>query len=299
LSVSATLFHGLETCQVFETWQVYLKLERISVSSSEEKLYKRIKNAVGRAIGDFGLIEEGDRIAVAVSGGKDSYTLLHLLEALRKRAPIRYEILAINIDSGYPGYRADIIEEHLARHGFAFHMEKTDHFDIIKEKRRPGSSFCSICARLKRGALYTLAQRFRCNKLALGHHLDDFIETLLLNQFFVGSLKAMAATMLADNGETTVIRPLVYVEERDIITYSAMKEYPVVCCRCPVCGVADLQRKRMKELLTSLEKENPHVKRSLLRALSNVQPRHLLDGRLRRDEGEGPAMPVGEVGNPG
>ncbi|HOI17024.1 MAG TPA: tRNA 2-thiocytidine(32) synthetase TtcA [Geobacteraceae bacterium] len=261
------------------------------MSSPEEKLYKRIKNAVGRAIADFGLIEEGDRIAVAVSGGKDSYTLLHLLEALRKRAPIRYEILAINIDSGYPGYRADIIEDYLVRHGFACHMEKTNHYDIIKEKRRPGSSFCSICARLKRGVLYTLAQQFNCNKLALGHHLDDFVETLLLNQFFVGSLKAMAASMLADNGETTVIRPLVYVEERDIITFSAMNEYPVVCCRCPVCGVADLQRKRMKELLTDLEKENPHVKRSLLKALSNVQPRHLLDGRLRKED-ESQPVPV-------
>lgn len=261
------------------------------MSSPEEKLYKRIKNAVGRAIADFGLIEEGDRIAVAVSGGKDSYTLLHLLEALRKRAPIRYEILAINIDSGYPGYRADIIEDYLVRHGFACHMEKTNHFDIIKEKRRPGSSFCSICARLKRGVLYTLAQQFNCNKLALGHHLDDFVETLLLNQFFVGSLKAMAASMLADNGETTVIRPLVYVEERDIITFSAMNEYPVVCCRCPVCGVADLQRKRMKELLTDLEKENPHVKRSLLKALSNVQPRHLLDGWLRKEDESRP-VPV-------
>lgn len=261
------------------------------MSSSEEKLYKRMKNAVGRAIADFGLIEEGDRIAVAVSGGKDSYTLLHLLEALRRRAPIRYEILAINIDSGYPGYRTDIIEEHLVRHGFAYHMEKTANFDIIREKRRPGSSYCSICARLKRGVLYTLAQQFNCNKLALGHHLDDFVETLLLNQFFVGSLKAMAATMLADNGETTVIRPLVYVEERDIIRYADMQEYPVVCCSCPVSGVSDLQRKRMKELLTELEKENPHVKRSLLTALSNVHPRHLLDGRLRREE-EGPLMPV-------
>jgi len=255
------------------------------VASVEEKLFKKIKNSVGRAIADFGLIEEGDRIAVAVSGGKDSYALLHLLEALRRRAPIRYEILAINIDSGYPGYRTDIIGEHLERHGFAYHMEKTDHFDIIKEKRRPGSSFCSICARLKRGVLYTLAQRFNCNKLALGHHLDDFVETLLLNQFFVGSLKAMSASMLADNGETTVIRPLVYVEERDIITFSRAEGYPVVCCRCPVCGSADLQRKRMKELLATLEQENPHVKRSMLKALSNVQPRHLLDRRLRLDDG--------------
>ncbi|MHC1697025.1 MAG: tRNA 2-thiocytidine(32) synthetase TtcA [Geobacteraceae bacterium] len=266
---------------MFWKWKQQSREERAVLA--EEKRYKKIKNAVGRAIADFGLIEEGDRIAVAVSGGKDSYALLHILEALRKRAPIRYEILAINIDSGYPGYRADIIEEHLSRHGFACHMEKTDHFEIIQEKRRPGSSYCSICARLKRGVLYTLAQRFKCNKLALGHHLDDFIETLLLNQFFVGSLKAMSAKMLADNGETTVIRPLVYVPEQEIIPFAKENGYPVVCCKCPVCGVADLQRKKMKELLSSLEKDNPHVKRSMLRALSNVQPRHLLDPKIRRN----------------
>lgn len=248
----------------------------------EDKLYKRIKNAVGRAIADFNLIEEGDRIAVAVSGGKDSYTLLHLLEALRRRAPVKYELVAINIDSGYPGFRADIIAEHLAEHGFAHHMEKTIHYEVIKEKRRPDSSYCSICARLKRGVLYTLAQQHGCNKLALGHHLDDFIETLLLNQFFVGSLKAMAPRMLADNGVTTVIRPLVYVEEREIIPFSRANRFPVVCCCCPVCGVADHQRKRMKRLLSDLERENPFVKRSLLKALANVQPRHLLDARLQR-----------------
>lgn len=247
----------------------------------EDRLFTRIKNRVGRAIADYNLIEEGDRIAVAVSGGKDSYTLLHILETLRKRAPVRYEIMAINIDSGYPGFRADIIEEHLREHGFAFHMEKTDHYGIIKEKRRPDSSYCSICARLKRGVLYGLAQRYNCNKLALGHHMDDFIETLLLNQFFVGSLKAMAPSMLADNGLTTVIRPLVYVPEEDIIPFSRNNRFPVVCCCCPVCGSADQQRKRMKELLKTLEKENPFVKKSLLKALANVQPRYLLDRRVK------------------
>lgn len=247
-----------------------------------DKLYKKIKNAVGRAIADFNLIGAGDRIAVAVSGGKDSYALLHILEELRRRAPVKYELMAINIDSGYPGFRGDIIGEHLREHGFERHMERTNHYEIIKEKRRPDSSYCSICARLKRGVLYTLAQRFGCNKLALGHHMDDFIETLLLNQFFVGSLKAMSPNMLADNGHTTVIRPLVYVEERDIIPFSRNNRFPVVCCCCPVCGKADQQRKRMKSLLTELEKENPFVKRSLLKALSNVHPRHLLDAGLRK-----------------
>lgn len=248
----------------------------------EDRLYKRIKSSVGRAIGDYSLIAEGDRVAVAVSGGKDSYTLLHVLEELRRRAPVKYELMAINIDSGYPGFRADIIREHLAEHGFTHHMEETDHYGIISEKRRPGSSYCSICARLKRGVLYSLAQRFNCNKLALGHHLDDFIETLLLNQFFVGSLKAMAPGMLADNGETTVIRPLVYVEEKDIIAFSRSNRFPVVCCCCPVCGKGDQQRKKMKQLLAGLERDIPAVKRSLLKALANVHPRHLLDQGLAK-----------------
>jgi len=252
------------------------------VALIEDKLYRKVKHAVGRAIGDYGLIEEGDRIGVAVSGGKDSWSLLHILEELRRRAPVRYELMAITIDSGYPGFRTDIIADHLREHGFAHHVEQTDHYGIISEKRRPGSSYCSICARLKRGSLYTLAQRFGCNKLALGHHLDDFIETLLLNQFFVGSLKAMAPAMLADNGATTVIRPLVYLEERDIVQFSRTNRFPVVCCCCPVCGKADQQRKRMKALLSGLERENPSVKRSLLRALANVHPRHLLDRDLRK-----------------
>jgi len=246
----------------------------------QEKLYKKIKNAIGRAVADHRLISEGDRIAIGVSGGKDSYTLLHMLDALRRRAPVKFEIMALTIDSGYPGFRTDIIEGHLKEYGFEHHIEKTDHYGIIKAKRRDGSSYCSICARLKRGALYELAQKFGCNKLALGHHLDDFAETLLLNQFFVGSLKSMSASMLADNGITTVIRPLVYVTEAQIIQFSAMREFPVVCCRCPACGSADMQRKRMKQLISDLEKDIPHIRQSILHALSNVQPRHLLDNRL-------------------
>lgn len=243
--------------------------------------YTKIKNAVGRAISDYNLIKEGDRIAIGVSGGKDSYTLLHILNELRRRAPIKYEIMAFTIDSGYPGFRSDVIVKHLEEHDINYHLEKADHYDIIKEKRRPDSSYCSICARLKRGSLYTLAKKFGCNKLALGHHLDDFIETLLLNQFFVGSLKAMAPSMLADNGETTVIRPLVYVEEKEIIPFARENSFPVVCCCCPVCGTADMQRKKMKQLLSDLQKSIPHIKRSMLRALANVHPRHLLDRRLQ------------------
>jgi tRNA 2-thiocytidine biosynthesis protein TtcA len=246
-------------------------------------LFRKLRHAVGKAVADFGLISEGDRIAVAVSGGKDSYTMLLLLDELRRRAPVRFEIMAVTIDSGYPGFRSDVIEAFVQSQGIRCHVEKTDHFNIISEKRRPGSSYCSICARLKRGELYGLTASLGCNKLALGHHSDDFIETLLLNQFFVGSLKAMSASMLADNGETTVIRPLVYAREEDIISFSREAALPVVCCCCPVCGTADMQRKKMKTLLKQLEKDIPHIKNSMLKALSNVHPRHLLDPALRRD----------------
>jgi tRNA 2-thiocytidine biosynthesis protein TtcA len=249
-----------------------------------DPLWRQLRHEVGKAVGNFGMIAAGDRIAVAVSGGKDSYTLLLLLEELRRRAPVPFELLAINIDSGYPGYQTGVIEGFLRDNGFRYRMVPTEHYAIIQEKRRPGSSYCSICARLKRGALYEQAQQMGCNKLALGHHLDDFIETLLLNQFFVGSLKAMSPNMLADNGVITVIRPLVYVQEQDIIEFSHQAQLPVVCCRCPVCGTADLQRTRMKRLLTELQQDIPHVKNSLLKALSNVHPRHLLDRRLQASQ---------------
>lgn len=242
----------------------------------------RLKRAVGRAVADFGLIEEGDRIMVGVSGGKDSYTLLHLLERLRQRAPVRFELMAVTVDSGYPGFRTDLIGAHLRASGVPFHIEPTEHYRIIEAKRRPGSSYCSFCARLKRGTLYGLAERFGCNKLALGHHLDDFVETLLLNQFFVGSLKAMAPRMLADNGRTTVIRPLVYVQEDEIIVHVREQGFPTVSCSCPGAGVADLRRQRMKGLLKELQQEIPFIRQSLLAALGNVQPRHLLDPNLRK-----------------
>jgi tRNA 2-thiocytidine biosynthesis protein TtcA len=253
-----------------------------------DPLFRKLRHQVGKAVADFGLISEGDRIAVAVSGGKDSYTMLLLLEELRRRAPVKFEIMAVTIDSGYQGFRSDIIEDFVVSQGIRCHIEKTDHFNIITEKRRPGSSYCSICARLKRGVLYGLSASLGCNKLALGHHSDDFIETLLLNQFFVGSLKAMSASMLADNGQTTVIRPLVYAREEDIISFTEQAGLSVVSCSCPVYQRDDLQRNRMKLLLKQLEKDIPHIKNSMLKALSNVHPRHLLDPALRRDDVSSP-----------
>jgi len=250
------------------------------LSLKQDALFRKIKRLTGKAIGDFGLIEEGDRIAVGVSGGKDSYTLLHILDILRRRAPVKYELVAVNVDSGFPGYRREVLEEHLRSSGFEYRMQATECYRIIEEKRRPGSSYCSFCARLRRGVLYSVADELGCNKIALGHHLDDFIETLLLNQFYVGTLAAMSPKLAADNGKHTVIRPLVYVEERDVIRFARSNEFPVICCACPVCGQVDQKRKRMKSLIGELEKENPHLKRSMIGALGNVHPRHLMDPRL-------------------
>ncbi|MFK5927329.1 MAG: tRNA 2-thiocytidine(32) synthetase TtcA [Desulfuromusa sp.] len=245
--------------------------------SATQKIFNRIKHQTGKAIGDFALIEEGDRIAVGVSGGKDSYTLLHILEALRKKAPIKFELIALNIDSGFPGYDKETIEQHLQQHHFNYVMAATNSYKIIEEKLRPGTSYCAFCARLRRGALYAQADKFDCNKIALGHHLDDFIETLLLNQFYGGTLASMAAKLLADNGKQTVIRPLVYVEEAEIQEFSDLQKYPIVHCSCSVVGAEDQKRQQMKQLVNDLAKDIPEIRNSMIGAIGNVHPQYLLD----------------------
>jgi tRNA 2-thiocytidine biosynthesis protein TtcA len=249
------------------------------------KLFYSVKKLTGRAIGDFSLINDGDRIAVAISGGKDSYSLLHMLDTLRRRAPVKYSLVAVNVDPGYTGYRTDVIEGHLKSCGFEYRMVKTDIYRIVEDKLTAGTSYCSFCARLRRGCLYTAARELGCNKLALGHHLDDFIETLLLNQFFGGTLAAMSPCMLADNGMQTLIRPFVYVEESAIAQFARDNRFPTVSCACPVSGSFDLNRKKMKDLITELARAIPHIRSSMINALANVQPRYLMDGRLTRFAG--------------
>lgn len=248
------------------------------------KLWRSLRHDVGRAIGDFGLIKDGDRICVGLSGGKDSQTLLLVLHDLQQRAPIRYELLPVTVDAGFNGFDTDAIRRFTDQLGLPLEIERTDHAALIDAKLRPGSSYCSFCARLKRGALYGVARRLGCNLLALGHHRDDFIETLLMNQFFIGTLKAMAPRMLCDTGDITVIRPLVYLAEQDIISFVQQAGIASVSCSCPVADDPDQQRQRMKRLLRELEGEIPQIKHSLLAALGNVQPRHLLDQRLTSKE---------------
>ena len=251
------------------------------MSLIKDKLYSRIKRLTGKAIGDFNLIENGDKILIGVSGGKDSYTLLHVLESLRKRAPVDFELFPVTVDSGFPGFRKEIIKTHLKEQGFNYLIKKTNCCQIIEEKRDPGSSYCSFCARLRRGVLYSTADKLGCNKIALGHHLDDFIETLLLNQFYNGRLSAMSPKLLADNNRHTVIRPLVYVEEDEIIAFTSRNSFPVICCACPVCGRVEQKRKKTKALLKNLSQDNPSIKKSLLSSLKNIKPRHLMDKSLK------------------
>jgi tRNA 2-thiocytidine biosynthesis protein TtcA len=250
------------------------------VAVTETKLFRKIKRLTGKAVADFNLIEEGDRIAVAVSGGKDSYTLLHILDAMRRRAPVNYELIAVNVDAGFPGYQQEVIARHVEEYGFVSRMEVTDCSGIIDQKLRPGTSYCAFCARLRRGVLYALADELGCNKIALGHHRDDLLETLLLNQFYSGRLAAMSPKLKADNGRHTVIRPLAYVEESTIIDFSAEQGFPIICCSCPVHGTVDQKRQRMKQLISQLAEENPDIRNSMLTALGNLQPRHLLDKNL-------------------
>jgi len=240
------------------------------------ELETRIAKKTTKAITEFNLIEHGDRVMVGLSGGKDSWALIQILDVLQRRAPIDFSIVAVNIDSGYEGYEHHKLTETCAARGWELHVEHTEIGENIEDILDEGATPCSLCARLRRGALYRLADSVGATKIALGHHADDFIETLLLNLFFQGSLKAMPPRLVSDNGKHVVIRPLVYVLESEARQYAKESNLPIIGCCCPACGDLSLQRQRMKRLVAQLEVEHPDVKSSILRALGNVQPRHLL-----------------------
>src|SRR6187399_3047197 len=244
------------------------------------ELEARLAKRTTKAIVEYEMIEDGDRIMVGLSGGKDSWALLQILDVLRQRAPIRFSLVAVNVDSGYEAYRHDLIAKTCEARGWEYRIEHTNIGETIEDILDADQTPCSLCARLRRGVLYRMATAVGATKIALGHHADDFIETLLLNLFFAGALKAMPARLVSDDGRHVVVRPLAYVAEADVAAYTAERGLPVVGCCCPVCGDLGLQRQRMKKLLFDLEREHPGLKRSVLKALGNVQPRHLLDRRL-------------------
>ena len=244
------------------------------------ELETSIGKKVTKAITDYRLIEDGDRVMIGLSGGKDSWALIQILDVLRRRAPIRFTLVAVNIDSGYEGYEHDKITTTCLERGWECHVEHTTIGETIDDILDASATPCSLCARLRRGALYRLATSVGATKIALGHHADDFIETLLLNLFFQGSLKAMPARLVSDNGEHVVIRPLVNVLESEARAYAKASALPIVGCCCPACGDLSLQRQRVKRLIAELQVEHPDIKHSMLRALGNVASRHLLDKRL-------------------
>jgi tRNA 2-thiocytidine biosynthesis protein TtcA len=248
--------------------------------SYRSPLEARIAKKTTKAITDFNLIEDGDRVMVGLSGGKDSWALLQLLDELRQRAPISFTLVAVNVDSGYKEYKHELIASTCRERGWEYRIEHTSIGEVMDDLLDANATPCSLCARLRRGVLYRLATEVGATKIALGHHLDDFIETLLLNLFFAGALKAMPPRLVSDTGEHVVVRPLVYVTEDEARAYTKERALPIIGCCCPACGDLSLQRQRVKRLILDLEREHAGVKASMLKALGNVMPRHLLDRRL-------------------
>ena len=245
----------------------------------DRKLEKRLLHQVGRAIQEFGLIEDRDRILVGVSGGKDSFTLLYLLQRLRERAPIRFDLVACNLDQGHPGFPAQRLEEYLRAQGCEVRMLREDTYSVVKRLTPEGATACAVCSRLRRGILYSAAAEMGCTKIALGHHRDDLIESLLLSMLFAGKIRTMPPKLRSDDGRNTVIRPLCFATEADIAAFAESAAFPII--PCDLCGSQEnLQRKRVKRLLTELEREHPGVRASVFAALGNVMPTHLLDARL-------------------
>jgi tRNA 2-thiocytidine biosynthesis protein TtcA len=242
-------------------------------------LRRKLARAMGRALTDFNMLADGDRVMCAVSGGKDSYAMHDLLVELSRRAPVRFSVIAVNIDQGHPGYPGHLLRDYMASRGHAFQMIAEDTYSIVTEKIPEGKTYCSLCSRLRRGILYRIAQELGCNKIALGHHRDDAITTLLLNLVFSGQLKAMPPKLISDDGRNVVIRPLIFCAEDDLAAFAAEQGFPIL--PCDLCGSQDnLQRKAISRLLAELDERCPGARRNMLAALANVRPSHLFDKGL-------------------
>jgi len=256
---------------------------------SPEVAAQRLRKALGKAVVGFSMLEEGDRVMVAISGGKDSYALLVLLDELKTRAPIGFELIPVHLDQKQPGYDGAPLRAWLEARGGEFHILEEDTYSVVTDKIPENKTYCSLCSRLRRGVLYNAAQRLGCTKIALGHHRDDAIETLLLNQFFSGQLKTMPPVLASDDGRNVVIRPLYYAAESDLVAYAAAQEFPIVPCN--LCGSQDnLWRQQVKDLLVDLEGRIPNLRQSLLSSLTTVRPTHLADRELWERIGHAPAQ---------
>lgn len=250
-----------------------------SLSVKHNKLQKRLRRLAGEAVGDFNMIEDGDKIMVCLSGGKDSYAMLDILLYLQKVAPIKFELVAVNLDQKQPGFPEHVLPEYLSKLGVEYHIIEKDTYSVVKEKIPEGKTTCSLCSRLRRGTLYTFADEIGATKMALGHHRDDILETFFLNLFYGGTLKAMPPKLLSDDGRNVVIRPLAYCKESDIAEYAELKEFPIIPCN--LCGSQEnLQRQVVKAMLNEWEQKTPGRTEVMFRALQNVVPSQLADRNL-------------------
>jgi tRNA 2-thiocytidine biosynthesis protein TtcA len=250
-----------------------------NVSGNFIKLRNKLISATGKAIADFNMIEDKDIVMVCLSGGKDSYTLLSLLSALKKRAPIDFSIVAMNLDQKQPGFPENVLPDYLNSHGVDYKIITEDTYSIVKEKIPEGKTTCSLCSRLRRGIIYRVAREIGANKIALGHHKNDIVETFFMNMFFGSKLKSMPPKLLSDDQTNVVIRPLAYIEEKDIISFSKTMNYPIIPCN--LCGSQEnLQRNKVKSMLNSWEKEQPGRINNIFQSLTNVEPSHLADTNL-------------------
>ena len=267
------------------------------IAHENNKLHKRLCRQVGQAIGDFNMIEAGDRVMVCLSGGKDSYALLDILLTLRQRAPIDFDIIAVNLDQKQPNFPAEVLPAYLTRLGVKFHIENQDTYSIVKRVVEEGKTTCALCSRLRRGILYRVADELGATKIALGHHRDDILETFFLNMFFGGKLKSMPPKLQSDDGKHIVIRPLAYVKEADTSRYADIKQFPII--PCDLCGSQEnLQRKQIKAMLREWDKKTPGRVDSIFASLSTVVPSHLLDRNLFGFQGlqvTGAAVAEGDI----
>ena len=248
-------------------------------SLNDRKLEKRLCRLVGQAIGDFDMIEDGDRVMVCVSGGKDSYGMLDILMKLRERAPIRFDLVAVNLDQKQPGFPAHVLPDYLQRLGVPFHIETKDTYSIVKRLVPEGRTTCSLCSRLRRGHLYRVASELGATKIALGHHRDDLFETFFLNLFYAGKMKGMPPKLVSDDGRHVVIRPLAYVRERDLAKWAVLQDHPII--PCDLCGSQEnLKRREMKAMLSEWERRAPERIKSIAAAMQAVTPSHLMDRSL-------------------
>ena len=261
------------------------------------KLYKRLARLVGQAIGDYNMIEDGDKVMVCLSGGKDSYAMLDILMRLRERAPINFDIVAVNLDQKQPGFPEHVLPDYLKQLDVPFHIENQDTYSIVKRLVPEGKTTCSLCSRLRRGILYRVAGELGATKIALGHHRDDILQTLLLNLFYGGKLKGMPPKLQSDDGKNVVIRPLAYVKETDLEKYAQLREFPIIPCN--LCGSQpNLKRAEMKALIREWDKRFPGRVENMFNALGNVVPSHLMDTKLFGFAGlraTGVADPAGDI----